>query len=127
MRHPSAADARVHHYEVRMIGADFADDRGVPAQRMCPHGGENFVGNIGHNDREFPFVRHVKRIEPENLTRALHVPVDWDPRFVEEPRFTTASVSGNQFGSASTSFEGLCSAMCRRTPSSNVPVFAISW
>ena len=54
-------------------------------KRMRAHGGEHGFRLGWRNDREqLPFVRHVKRIESENLARALHFLADRNRRFVEQ-------------------------------------------
>lgn len=77
-------DARVHHHEPRMIGANVADDRSISPERMGPHCGEHLVRILGWNDCEqFAFVRDIERIEAKNLAGSLHFFIDWNSRLVE--------------------------------------------
>ena len=47
---PRAADAGFHEDDAGWVGGDFADDRGVAAERVGAHGGEDFAGAFPRDD-----------------------------------------------------------------------------
>ena len=69
-----------------MVGGDFADNRGVLAERVRAHRSKNAIGLGGRNNREeFTFIGDIKRIETEDLACPLDFFADGDLSFIEQP------------------------------------------
>src|SRR5438876_6380907 len=76
---PRAADACFHDDDSGMLVRNIADDRSGPTEWVGLHCRENSIGiDSTRANQELAFVSNVKRVQTENLARALDLFTDRD-------------------------------------------------
>src|SRR5581483_11001728 len=66
--HTGPSERGVQENETGRVRRDLADDRRIGSERMRPECGERRVRlRLGDYGYEFPLVRDVERVDPENL------------------------------------------------------------
>jgi hypothetical protein len=69
----------------RMVGGDFADNRGGLAEWVRLHRCQNTIGLGGRKNREeFTFIGDIERIETEDLAGSLDFFANGNLRFIEQ-------------------------------------------